>query len=491
VPALDISSEEFNSLVTAYERKQLVEEEYRTAKIKSDAVLQEVSNHSREVDLLRKLADSATTTASRNLGNEAMIIITSFQAEAGKPDREFQAKVTEFLEDPLLHALSFSSYLERMRGTLNVEDLILQASERLKAANQNKSTFYNLYKSAYNREPTITEEVLTEPNREKQDYKLAEQSYIEEFKRIVNTYLAEDAYKFQDSPDFLDLGRNLLPEAFQSETITESSIISVVERYLLNINEKNRQLNNRKIQRIKDLMDEVNDAITNQLEIVRRIDNFFKSDDKKITGGHKVRLRKSWSSDFKKEWIDHFNNKIDNEISSSPLQSDLASHLSVYVGLEEMMKEAFYSCGGTRITTFSIAKLLDPCSYYDLSFSMESSSGKANMGSTGQTYSAIALLCIARLSIIGLEEGEKPNPGIRIMPVDEAEGLGSNYDMLYQIAKDFDYQILSLSVNPVGKFQEGSQYVYMLHKNLEEQAPINYTPMAIFCKADIDNNKKK
>ncbi|RPJ66145.1 MAG: hypothetical protein EHM20_17665 [Alphaproteobacteria bacterium] len=58
----------------------------------------------------------------------------------------------------------------------------------------------------------------------------------------------------------------------------------------------------------------------------------------------------------------------------------------------------------------------------------------------------------------------KIKPGIRFMPIDEAEGLGSNYDMLYQIAKQYDYQIISMCINPLGKFRENEQYLYILHK---------------------------
>lgn len=116
---------------------------------------------------------------------------------------------------------------------------------------------------------------------------------------------------------------------------------------------------------------------------------------------------------------------------------------------------------------------------------MESDSGRVNKGSTGQTYAAIALLCIARLSVMSREEGKNQAKAVRVMPIDEAEGLGSNYDMLYEIAREFDYQIISMSINPVGKFNEKDQYIYMLHKNMEVDAPVNYRPVGIFCDDDI------
>ena len=55
------------------------------------------------------------------------------------------------------------------------------------------------------------------------------------------------------------------------------------------------------------------------------------------------------------------------------------------------------------------------------------------------------------------------------MPVDEAEGLGSNYEMLSNIARSEDYQIVSMSINPVGEFEEGSHYIYMLNEPEDEE----------------------
>ena len=71
------------------------------------------------------------------------------------------------------------------------------------------------------------------------------------------------------------------------------------------------------------------------------------------------------------------------------------------------------------------------------------------------------------------------------MPIDEAAGLGSNFDMLYDIAKANDYQIISLSIQPY-KVDMLNQYIYLLHNNLEESDKVNYEPVPIF--GDFDNS---
>nr|WP_321230241.1 hypothetical protein [uncultured Psychroserpens sp.] len=78
---------------------------------------------------------------------------------------------------------------------------------------------------------------------------------------------------------------------------------------------------------------------------------------------------------------------------------------------------------------------MNPKSYFDLVFELKLENEEVNSGSNGQTYAENALLCLARLSLIE----QKDKEGLKIMPIDEAEGLGSNYDMLHELAKKEEY----------------------------------------------------
>jgi hypothetical protein len=276
------------------------------------------------------------------------------------------------------------------------------------------------------------------------------------------------------------LAKSLLPRAFHDAVLSDQSeeaVIDTIANYLHRINDKNRQLNNRKIQKIKDLLHDVDVAASQQENIIRRIDNFLK-DETSITGGYKARLKKSTATLFPKEWMSRFQEKLEDT------SNNFTGRLAEKIDLENMIITAFLDCGGHAGMQVTAQKLLDPSVYYEVEFKMESATGRVNKGSTGQTYAAIALLCIARLSVMDNEEGKKQRPAVRVMPIDEAEGLGSNYDMLHDIAQLYDYQIISLSIGPVGRFKDGEQYLYILHKNMEEEAQVNYTPMAILCEAD-------
>ena len=135
-----------------------------------------------------------------------------------------------------------------------------------------------------------------------------------------------------------------------------------------------------------------------------------------------------------------------------------------------------------------IDDLLNPNNYLELKLIMHNDKGKSNKGSTGQTYAAIALLCIARLTIIGNQKQGKATTGLRFMPIDEAEGLGTNFDLLYDIAQEFDYQIISFSINPIGRYQENERFIYILHENPDTDDEVNYSPMAIFSREDIQED---
>jgi len=123
---------------------------------------------------------------------------------------------------------------------------------------------------------------------------------------------------------------------------------------------------------------------------------------------------------------------------------------------------------------------------------MSNKKGKVNVGSSGQSTTALALLCIARLSEL-YQEADATGQGIRFMPLDEALNLGGNYDMLHNIAKEKNYQIISMSIYPLENMKEGEQYCYMLNENPNQEDRRNYPPFAIFSneEGEIKNLSEK
>jgi len=365
----------------------------------------------------------------------------------------------------------------------NLNTFRLQGTwEAWKGAKDQRKLAWDAYEDAYHKQPDITffEDNIAESGNEKKiKYESERESFQDLYNEVVEDFLPKDSYRLKDYFDTIELGTALLPGAFREVRATSDNMIELISNYLEKINDKNKELNKRKLQKIKDLLDDVGDEISDRITIAKQIDQFLNQEDKEITGGHRVRLAVEHSREYPKNWIEVFQHKLESEPNYG-----ITDEVAEGISLEEKILSVFQSCTTGNISRPKIEKLLDPNAYLELVFSMKSSGGQLNKGSNGQSYAGIALLCIARLSVIGATDSKKIQPGIRFMPIDEAEGLGSNYDMLYNIAKVHDYQIISLSINPLGKFNDGEQYMYMLHKNTKSEEDINNTPVGIFCEAD-------
>ncbi len=483
IKSLDISQERFQEYQLVYEQRDSIQEEFEQAKANKN----QVDSEFRRVDKLLTEYSNVLEMIDKNtsLSEEIQLIVDDFNQDYS-PNYNYaleKENISGNLQRAENKTTLIKEYWQQIQPALNninqlssIHNSLIVSDEKLQKAKEN----YLSWNTELPATLASLEHVI-DPTGEWEKYREAEAMYAAKYSSTINTFIDSESYIFSDTTDFVELAKTLLPEALYDSVIEEheSNVIERIAGYLTRINERNRQLNNRKIQRIKNLLDEVDETITQQENTIRRIDNFLKS-GAQITGGYTARLRRTPGNNYPKAWMSTFNELVEDEQSSSNYQNRLGEKID----LAEIMKTAFLTCGGPSHTNASVAKLLNPSNYYELSFAMESESGRINKGSTGQTYAAIALLCIARLSIMSNEEGKPITPAVRVMPIDEAEGLGSNYDMLYDIASKYDYQLISLSIGPIGKFQDGEQYLYMLHKNMEVEAPINYTPIGILCETD-------
>lgn len=68
---------------------------------------------------------------------------------------------------------------------------------------------------------------------------------------------------------------NLLPKIFHDEEPLENEVIEAIEKQLKRINDKNRELNDKKIEKISRILEDVWNQISQQRELVHRINRFF------------------------------------------------------------------------------------------------------------------------------------------------------------------------------------------------------------------------
>jgi hypothetical protein len=390
------------------------------------------------------------------------------------------------LNDAEDYYMEFKKSYNTQINNINQTDSLKEIDLKISNITHKKNELYIQNPNLFTEDIVFNDYEDIEINELEKKSKNANIDYISKYNFVVYTFLKQKINQYKDTGDFSPLCREILPqEIFDEKDLLEADIIENISNYLRNINIKNRKLNSRKLQKLSEIIDDVSNEVSNQLNDIRIISNFLNSEDKKITGGHKVDLDLISDNVFKKEWMNNFTDEINKDIQYGIDESlfetlkTISTELEHFPTLEEKLKEAFYRTGGTRANKLEVKDLLNPKSYYGLKFSIKSVQGNKTDGSTSQTYSAIALLCMAKLSLIDRTISKsKIRKGIRYMAIDEAEGLGSNFDMLYNIAKANDYQILSLSINP-NKINAENQNIYLLHNSIEDEN-VNYTPVPIF-----------
>jgi len=492
-PLLKISKDEFKKGLLFLNDKDNIENNYRVANENWELKVDEFKTFQQYVAVLQEAKDEiANITSTTNWGAEVTSIIEEIKSSLNLPVGNSKG-INDYLEQSLSREIDKGKWLKKTlqdnKVRLNPHEILARKNLYSIALAQTKEDLKNV-RIALATEPDIQEWVgvyLLEPKSEESDFKIADSLHLKDFDRVVSEYAKGDEFRFASSKNYIELCRCILPEAFGSNVIEEERVIDTIDRYLNTINEKNKNLNKRKIQKIREILDEVIDEVNSRLNTVREIRNFLNHEDREITGGNRVHLRANQTMSFPKAWMERFIQQLNDDDTLFASSQSLNDLLIDSTSLDEKMIQAFQLFSEYKRTKPKVNELLDPNCYFDLTFSMESNAtGKTNTGSTGQTYAAIALLCIARLSLVNKNSIYKTPPrGLRFMPIDEAEGLGSNFDMLYEIARQYDYQIVTMSINPLGKFIEGQQYIYMLSNNKSAGEGINFPPFAIFYESNL------
>lgn len=275
---------------------------------------------------------------------------------------------------------------------------------------------------------------------------------------------------YDESISIGKLANYLLPTVFPSHAIDENLISFNIAERLNKLTQDIQEIGSRKVEILGSIFNEVYKIYNNYLTKISEIDGYFKKKNKMITGGNRASLSAKPAIHFPTSWLFSFRKQLNSQMSYVGLFSDLHEEIDI----NEMMKKAFQQFGGSAAV--DPEDLMNPKSYFDLDFDLKLDNNESNSGSNGQTYTANALLCLARLSLI---EDEEKN-GLKIMPIDEAEGLGSNYDMLHELAKSEKYQIITMAIETAGEITNDGQYIYIMNENNIADMDIYVPPLGIF-----------
>lgn len=367
--------------------------------------------------------------------------------------------------DSNLNSIESEKLAERKVAKQN----ILEAKQKLETERPEYSKYLLKYENLSNDKLNIILDYYhsqyLNPDVEDRTLNKIADSYRIYYDNIVDKYVHDSSQaRFKGSEDFIALSKEILPEIFTRRIINnEIDILQQIREYLTEITDKYTEFGDVKLNILKEIFTEVEDKSNEYMIEIAQVSNYFFRNECQISQSVSLDIKHSHSETYPITWIRNFVNDLEDKATNIGLFAALGEKISV----EEMMKEAYLQCGG-KARRIDVKCLLNPKSYFNIDFSMRKNDGSINSGSTGQTYAAIALLCIARLSLIEKQaSGGKMAKGLRIMPIDETENIGSNYEMLEKIAQDNDYQIVVISRHPLDDYSENGRFQYMLNGQVD------------------------
>ncbi|NOU19711.1 MAG: hypothetical protein HOO91_19310 [Bacteroidales bacterium] len=330
---------------------------------------------------------------------------------------------------------------------------------------------------------TISEETLNGIRAKESSTKLVYENKYSETLTLFSDELKGNPVLKNHNHDLNTLILELIPhEIISNKDDPEKSLKSDIESKLALLSQQIMELSKEEARKIYDTVKELKRIVrqqTDYLDYVKAVISNFK-----LASHSKVLLDWKFSNDYKLEWID----ALYKDIAEANFTDNLFGE-KTKINAQELLVMNFKKYCNTK-SEVKANDILNPFNYYDASARIVDPNDERSPGSSGQTYGMLALLCIAKLSIVegkSREAFSKIEPGIRILPIDEVAGLGENFDMLYDIAQRLDYQIFTMTITANDlTFQEGSQIYYEFIKNaIEKHFEYNEGIQACFSKDNL------
>lgn len=354
-----------------------------------------------------------------------------------------------------------------------ISDDIQQKENTISISNQELTETEQTFEQLFKHQPEYDENAEEVSNPENGGFNSlknkADRSKID-YEVVVRKILEDMNLPYDESISIGKLANLTLPTVFPTPIVDEDLISSNIADRLSKLTQDIQEIGSRKIEILGSIFNEVYKVYTRYLTKINEIDAFLKKKNKIITGGNRASLTSKKSIYYPDSWLGNFRKQLNTQINNTGLFSELREEIDI----NKMMVKAFQQIGGS--TKVEPEDLMNPKSYFDLEFDLKLENNEINSGSNGQTYAANALLCLARLSLI--EEKEKK--GLKIMPIDEAEGLGSNYNMLHELAKKEQYQVVTMAIETAGEITDDGQYIYIMNDNNLANIDTYVPPFGIF-----------
>jgi exonuclease SbcC len=460
---------QLNSALNDYTHREQAIADHRKAEKERDALIAQLSAK----EALKKQLETFAVTQPEAVDS----LLTELKVEYGL---EVNEKDEPQLSEDTYYA-DFKECHNRAGAGQNVKQEVTRLHQQLKET-EKELTVLELESEDFEKNLLVdySKDKLVEAKKAMDDY---QSKYTRAYGEVIANpdIVQNDRSRLEQTENFKILVRHVLPAIFQKIDFKEEDVWQKITEYMDDILHRNAEINKNKLVKVRDLMQELHTEIGRQTNILREVGNMLNRRETEISGGLKASLKGEPNSRIGVQWITQFLDDMP-AINEGLWHNAIQEYLSAReqrqkVSIDELIIDEYKRYTDHPLPQITIDDLLSPFSYYTPNYKIHTASGVTNSGSTGQTYTAMALLCIAKLSMMKKDQRHQSD-GLRFMSIDEAAGIGSNMDMLEKIARKYGYQILSLSI-PLHRVKEGEQHIFWLFKDTEKEF-INKHPIAVF-----------
>lgn len=318
------------------------------------------------------------------------------------------------------------------------------------------------------------EDLLAESNsfnektlkRFESEYFEARRSYEQEFTRIAQSF---EETKDQKNPE-------LENDRFNFHTLVRilcgKLALEGMAPELVKLNEEIKKFGDLQVAIIINVFSQVEKQYNNLRRLVTELNFFFQ--ENKISHGYSFRIDFNDRKDISIDWISKMRERAKVQRFGADLFSDIQGIDTTDSSPDKLIVSIAQAFSQAR--NCELEDLLNPKYYFELKVGLFDDKNNKYSGSGGQAYTALALLCIGRLSVI---QRDKDRPGVKFIIIEELSNIDdTNFGLFPQIAEQFGYQLMTMTPKPFGTYTEDHWFLHMLVRGKDKD--INYQPMSFF-----------
>jgi hypothetical protein len=298
-----------------------------------------------------------------------------------------------------------------------------------------------------------------------------QQSYWQKYTAVANVF--EESKSENKNPELYDSEGKANYNYQTLENVLCGKIgLSGLTSKLGELNEQLKTFGELQMKILTDVFGKVETIYKDYRKTITNLNFFFEK--QKVSNQFQFKVEFEPRKDINIDWIEKMKekgkvHKYGTDLFTLP--ENMPSDENTPENLIKNIAKQFYS----RVNA-DTSQLLNPKFYFTLKVSMEDEAGNKNVGSGGQAYTALALLCIGRLSIVQKEQ----RPGVKFIIIEELSNIDdTNFNIFPEIARQFGYQLITMTPKPFGSYTNDEWFLHMLVKGKENKDE-NYSPMSWF-----------